>query len=176
MKWFSHLKTITHHKCLVMKYCFKLGLYRQGLMHDMSKYSFVEFRAGAKYYQGNRSPNEIERLEKGYSAAWLHHKGRNRHHIEYWIDYSPKSGYMLGGMEMPVKYVAEMFCDRIAACRTYRAERYTDRDAYDYYMNSRAQYLLHDNTRALLETMLIMLKDEGEDTTFDYIKHLILKK
>ena len=56
---------------------------------------------GAKYYQGNRSPNEIERREKGYSAAWLHHKGRNKHHLEYWIDYSPEGDHALAGMKMP---------------------------------------------------------------------------
>ena len=88
MKWLEHLKTINHHKRLVMELCFKAGLYRQGLMHDLSKYTPVEFLVGARYYQGHRSPNAAEREIKGYSSAWLHHKGRNKHHLEYWIDYS----------------------------------------------------------------------------------------
>ena len=75
-KVIGHFTTITRHKILVMKECFKIGLYKQGLTHDLSKYSPTEFLVGCKYYQGNRSPNEIERREKGYSAAWLHHKGR----------------------------------------------------------------------------------------------------
>ena len=83
----GHLCTINHHKNLVMKGCFRLGLYKQGLLHDLSKYCPVEFFVGCKYYQGNMSPNNIERREKGYSLAWLHHKGRNKHHMEYWIDY-----------------------------------------------------------------------------------------
>jgi len=124
VKWWGHLKTITAHKVRVMKLCFRVGLYRQGLLHDLSKYGPREFLVGAKYYQGNRSPNEIERLEKGYSSAWLHHKGRNKHHLEYWIDYAPELGYRMGGMEMPVNYVAEMFCDRVAACQIYQKERY----------------------------------------------------
>ena len=115
--FWGHFKTITTHKLRVMKYCFRAGLYKQGLLHDLSKYTPVEFLPGVKYYQGNRSPNEMERLEKGYSSAWLHHKGRNRHHLEYWIDYAPELGYKMGGMEMPVNYVVEMFCDRIAACQ-----------------------------------------------------------
>ena len=86
MKAVKHFKTITKHRFLVMKYCFKAGLYWQGLTHDLSKYSPAEFRVGARYFQGDRSPNDIERREKGYSAAWLHHKGRNKHHLEYWID------------------------------------------------------------------------------------------
>lgn len=175
VKWLSHLRTINHHKRLVMRHCFRVGLYRQGLMHDLSKYSPVEFLVGAKYFQGNRSPNEIERKEKGYSSAWLHHKGRNKHHLEYWLDYSPTGDHALTGMEMPVKYVVEMFCDRMAASKTYRKEAYLDSDPYDYYMNSRDHYLLHPNTRALLEQMLKMLKDEGEEKTFSYIRREILK-
>ena len=97
-KWLRHLCTVHHHRALVRKYCFKLGLYRQGLMHDLSKYSPTEFFVGAKYYQGYRSPNTAERLDRGYSTAWLHHKGRNKHHLEYWIDYSlQKDGYPLTG-------------------------------------------------------------------------------
>ena len=84
-----HLKTITRHKLLVMHYCFRIGLYKQGLLHDLSKYSPVEFLVGCKYYQGDRSPNNAEREETGLSLSWLHHKGRNRHHYEYWIDYVP---------------------------------------------------------------------------------------
>ena len=73
---------------MVMHNCFMRGLYRLGLVHDLSKYSWTEFSVGAKYYQGTRSPNDAERESKGYSSAWLHHKGRNKHHLEYWVDYS----------------------------------------------------------------------------------------
>lgn len=172
-KWLGHLKTITAHKRLVRQYCFRLGLYRQGLLHDLSKYSPTEFRVGAKYYCGHRSPNELERLETGVSSAWLHHKGRNRHHIEYWIDYDPHTGTM-GGMEMPIRYVAEMFCDRVAASRIYQKERYTDASAYDYYIRSEPHYLIHPNTAALIKSLLKMLRDEGEEKTFDYIRREIL--
>ena len=96
MKIWKHFKTITYHKYLVMQGCFKVGLYWQGIFHDMSKYSPSEFWVGAKYYQGNRSPNNAEREAIGYSSSWLHHKGRNKHHYEYWIDYSTKD--IAGGM------------------------------------------------------------------------------
>lgn len=175
MKFWSHFKTINHHKKLVMDLCFKLGLYRQGLLHDLSKYSPVEFLVGAKYYQGNRSPNNAEKEEKGYSSAWLHHKGRNKHHLEYWIDYSTEEGHKMEGMKMPVKYVVEMFCDRVAASKNYRGKDYTDADAYDYYMNSKSHYIIHPETAALLESMLIMLKDKGEEETLQYIRKNILK-
>lgn len=174
MSWFKHLKKIRRHKRMVMRYCFKVGLYKQGLLHDMSKYSPTEFLAGAKYYQGYRSPNDAEREDKGYSAAWLHHKGRNKHHLEYWTDYSLKEGEIIAGVEIPTKYVVEMFCDRIAASRNYNGERYTDADPYNYYMKSKSHYIIHEKTAALLEEMLIMLKEHGEIYTFDYIRRNIL--
>ena len=90
------MKTINHHKWLVMKYCFRLGMYKQGLLHDLSKYSPVEFMVGVKYYQGTRSPNTAEREAKGYTSAWLHHKGRNKHHLEYWLDYATNTSGIEG--------------------------------------------------------------------------------
>lgn len=173
-KWLLHLKTINHHRALVRKHCFKVGLYRQGLTHDLSKYTPVEFLVGARYFQGDRSPNDAERREKGYSSAWLHHKGRNKHHLEYWIDYTPDGDHHMDGMKMPVRYVVEMFCDRMAASKTYRKEAYTDSDPYDYYQNSRDHYLLHPETAALLEEMLLKLKEEGEEAAFHYIREYVL--
>lgn len=175
MKWLEHLKKINHHKRLVMQLCFKAGLYRQGLLHDLSKYTPTEFLVGAKYYQGTRSPNDAEREDKGYSGAWLHHKGRNKHHLEYWIDYGLSEGHMMEGMKMPTRYVVEMFCDRVAACKNYLGENYTDSSAYDYYMKSKSHYIIHPETAALLEKMLTLLKDYGEDKTFLYIRKKILK-
>lgn len=85
----KHFKTITKHRHAVIRNCFKAGIPLQGLRHDLSKYLPSEFIPGAKFYQGTRSPNEAEREKYGYSAAWLHHKGRNKHHFEYWTDYNP---------------------------------------------------------------------------------------
>lgn len=175
MQWAEHLKTINHHKKLVMELCFKVGLYRQGLLHDLSKYHPVEFLVGAKYYQGNRSPNAAEREQKGYSTAWLHHKGRNKHHLEYWIDYGLEGNHAMTGMKMPVRYVVEMFCDRVAASKNYRGAAYTDADAYEYYEHSKDHYLIHPETARLLVFLLKMLRDNGEEKTLLYIKYKILK-
>ena len=152
----GHLHTVNAHRRLVRKYCFKLGIYRQGLMHDLSKYSPSEFIPGVKYYQdGHRSPNNAQREDEGVSKAWLHHKGRNKHHFEYWIDYDVDgSRTVLAGMKMPVKYVAEMFCDRIAASRIYNKEKYKDSDPLDYYIKGLGHYIMHPETDALLHKLL----------------------
>lgn len=171
MKWLDHLRTVNNHRRLVRKHCFAVGLYKQGLLHDLSKYSWTEFSVGAKYYQGNRSPNDAEREDKGYTSSWLHHKGRNKHHLEYWIDYSMDKNKGLVGVEMPKQYVIEMFCDRIAACKNYNRDTYNDRQPLEYYMSGRAVKLLHPESRRLLEKYLIMLAEHGEDFTFRYIRN-----
>lgn len=174
MSAWKHLCTVMHHKKLVAQGCFKVGLYKQGLLHDMSKFSWTEFRVGAKYYQGTRSPNNAEREEKGYSTAWLHHKGRNKHHLEYWVDYNGGEASGLGGMRMPDKYVVEMFMDRIAASKVYMGKEYTDKSPWEYYQ--RGKVLLHPEVKTLLEHMLNMLAEKGEEPTFQYIKKEILQK
>ena len=83
-----------------MRYCFRIGLYKQGLLHDLSKYEPVEFLVGCKYYQGDRSPNNAEREATGISRSWLHHKGRNKHHFEYWVDYVPGDEHIINGVPM----------------------------------------------------------------------------
>lgn len=176
-KAMGHLKTITTHKLLVMKHCFRVGLYKQGLLHDMSKYSPSEFLVGCRYYQGSRSPNNAEREKKGYSSAWLHHKGRNKHHFEYWIDYSldSKDGLMTG-MKMPRKYVAEMLMDRMAASKVYNKGRYTDHDPIAYYLKGKNHYMMHPETAAQLEMLLRLLDEKGEEALFAYVKHVFLRK
>ena len=167
--FFGHLHTINTHKLEVMKNCFRVGLYKQGLLHDLSKYSFSEFIPGVKYYQdGNRSPNNAQREAEGCSTAWLHHKGRNKHHYEYWIDYPAKGGDgSLIGMEMPVNYVIEMFCDRVAASKI-------DVDSLNYFKRAMDHYIINPKTKELLYSLLVMLSEKGEDYTFAYIRRNIL--
>lgn len=174
-KFFGHLHTINHHKFLVMKHCFKCGLYYQGIMHDLSKYSPIEFFTGVKYYQGDKSPNSAEKLEKGYSQAWLHHKGRNKHHFEYWIDYGLPPEFKLVGNPMPTRYVVEMFCDRVSACKNYMKDKYTDSSALEYFNRGKGHYHMHETTFKLLEELLIMLSEKGEKETFRYIRKEVLK-
>lgn len=174
MKAWEHFCTITKHRNIVMWYCFRVGLFWQGLTHDLSKYSPREFIVGCRYYQGVRSPNNAEREDKGYSSAWLHHKGRNKHHYEYWIDYSLNTGEILAGSRMPERYVVEMFIDRIAAARTYQGDKYSDESPLKYYKSGRAAELIHPESRVLLEKLLRMLAVHGEDVTFYYIRRVVL--
>ena len=170
----QHFKTVHHHRALVRKGCFRVGLYWQGLTHDLSKYSPTEFLRGAHYYQGTRSPNAAEREEKGYSEAWMHHKGRNRHHYEYWTDMSPKT-HRYEPVDMPRPYAVEMVMDRRAACMTYQGKNYRPGAELEYLEKSRERLLMHPQTLRRLEYLLTMLRDRGEEETFRYIKENVLK-
>ena len=171
---FRHFHTITRHRHEVIKNCRKAGILRQGLVHDLSKYSLTEFIPGARFYQGTRSPNDREREVKGYSDAWMHHMGRNKHHFEYWRDYSPVDKKMKP-VKMPLRYVVEMFCDRVAASKVYQGKNYTDRSALTYFENGRPRRKenIHPETSDTIEGLLRMLSEKGEDETFAYIRKII---
>ncbi len=170
VRFLKHLRTIEAHRSEVMKNCFKCGLYKQGLTHDLSKYNPREFVPSVKHFQGYRSPYMKEKELYGYSLGWLHHKGRNPHHWEYWYD-------MINGVWQPVKvpyrYVAEMICDRVAACKIYQKDKYTQASALEYWNTRKDCTYMHEDTRKEIEKLLTMIKDEGEEKTFALIKRNI---
>lgn len=171
----KHFCTITRHRHKVILHCFKIGIGFQGLFHDLSKYSPTEFIQGARYYEGTRSPTELEREETGQSLAWMHHKGRNRHHFEYWNDVDPETK-VYRSVPMPKRYVAEMFCDRIAASKIYKGKNYTDASPYEYFAQGRGKKIMHPDTVEIIERWLIILRDEGEKTAFKVIKKELKNK
>ena len=168
----KHFITVTKHRHVVFDHCRKAGIPIRGLLHDLSKYSPTEFIPGAKYYTGTRSPNEGERGDYGFSCAWMHHKGRNRHHFEYWTDYDPVT-HKMSPVKMPVKFVAEMFCDRVAAGKIYNGSKYTDDSPLEYFNRGKQRRIIHPETSALIESLLVMLSEKGEDETFAYLKKLV---
>lgn len=159
-----------------MAHCFKCGIPWRGLLHDLSKYSPAEFFPGVKYYiGGNGSPTGKERRAIGYSKAWMHHKGRNRHHYEYWTDFS-LAAHRTVPVKMPLVFVIEMFCDRIAACKVYQKENYTDSSGLEYYNRRISDEDMHPETSELLGKLLTMLSEKGEKETFGYIRKSLRKQ
>ena len=174
VKGWKHFVTITHHRWLVRQGCFRVGLIWQGLTHDLSKYTPTEFLSGVRYFQGTRSPNTAEREDKGYSESWMHHKGRNRHHYEYWSDLSLQTR-RYEYMPVPRKYLVEMVMDRRAACMVYQGKNYTPGSALEYLENSRERMFMNQQTLEELRYILTMLRDEGEEATFHYLRNDVLK-
>jgi len=148
----KHFVTITKHKIAVMKNCFKAGLYWQGIVHDLSKYSPTEFFESVKYYQGTRSPIDACKEVKGYSEAWLHHKGRNKHHYEYWQDGFDKGTIHL---QMPFKYALELVCDYLAAGQVYMGKNFTYQAELEWWHGKLQNNIAMDpKTKAFVTTML----------------------
>lgn len=170
----KHFCTITRHRHQVIRHCRKAGILWQGLWHDLSKYTPTEFIPGARYYIGTRSPNEGERQDKGYSLAWMHHKGRNRHHFEYWTDYVPPTRRMQP-VPMPARYVAEMFCDRVAASKIYLGEQYSNDAPLAYFLRGKPGRMIHPDTSDQLERLLTILAQEGEDAAFAAVRQMVKK-
>lgn len=168
----GHLKTVNSHRRQVLIHCIKAGIPVRGLLHDLSKFTPTEFIPGVKYFQGDRSPNEKEREVDGYSKAWMHHKGRNRHHFEYWTDYNMKTK-RLEPVPMPEIFIFEMFCDRVAASKTYNKEKYTNNMPIEYFLRAKHTRIIHPDTAHKLEFLLTMLRDKGEDYTFRFIRHRV---
>lgn len=146
-----------------------MGLYCQGIFHDMSKYMPREFLVGCRYYQGFQSPNNAERQAKGYSAAWLHHKGRNKHHFEYWTEFNGKTYVPL---EIPIKYLKESFCDRIAACKVYLKQQYTPKSPLNYYLENNTDSILFPTSAKVLKSWLSWIDLYGEKKAFQMVRRI----
>ena len=70
-----------------------------------------------------------------------------------------------------------MFCDRLAASKVYRGKDFRQGDPYDFFLYGKQKRLLmHPATSALLEKILLVLRDEGEDAAFDYVRREVLGK
>lgn len=164
----KHFKTVCKHRWIVFKLMCKCGYPWQGFTHDLSKFSPTEFLPSARYFQGNKSPIEAEKAETGYSAAWLHHKGHNPHHWEYWIDYD-KDGQIIAN-RIPCRYIIEMVCDYVAAGMTYSKEKWTRDEPLDYFEKVRDGRHFHPQTELILRNYLSIIKRHGLDVFCRYAK------
>ncbi len=157
----KHLKLVLKHKWLVLKFCTKLGMPFRGLMHDLSKFSIEELRESIKYYKGNESPINVCRREKGYSKAWNHHKARNKHHEEYWVDLDSR----MVAPVIPYKYVAEMICDKVSASMVYNGKDWTPDKQCDYWEKRKKTLIINPKVEKLLTEVFRQIKDNGLDKT-----------
>lgn len=171
-KYIKHFITITKHKLIVMKLCFKCGQYKRGLLHDLSKYGITEFTSSAKYFQGNISPINAEKIEKGYSIAWQHHKGHNPHHWEYWID--NVGTRRNDALPIPRKYIIEMICDWVGAGIVYSKNNpdynlpYSE--PFDYYEDHLYERIFEEETQRTIERYLSIIKYYSINEFCKYVK------
>lgn len=129
---YRHLCTILKHKYWVFRYCLKFGLIWRGIKHDFSKFSPTEFLESVKYYTGTSSPIDACKKENGVSYSWMHHKGRNDHHYEYWVDNLDNGGEPI---VMPYKAAVEMISDMLGAGRAYNGKSFSYKSELIWWKN-----------------------------------------
>lgn len=175
MKLIRHLHNVNIHRFYVFKLCCKVGIPFQGLTHDLSKYSLSELIPSVKYFtDGKKSPLAEEKNIKGYSLAWLHHKGRNKHHFEYWYDYDARVKTPI----IPFKYMKEMICDRVSASKVYYKGNYNNNRALEYFNSKKDKIKMDKRLISFLEEVFIRLSKEGENFLNNknlkdlYLKHI----
>ena len=173
-KYLKHFMTVTKHRWEVFKECAACGIPLQGLTHDLSKYGFTEFASSARYFQGNKSPIEAEKEEIGYSKAWLHHKGHNKHHWEYWTDFAADGSVIAN--RMPIKYVIEMACDWVGAGKVYSKEAWDQGEPLRYYKKTKAARHYHKSTEYLLFYLLTVIDEDGLKEFHRTCRHILYKK
>ena len=170
VNFYRHFKKVCIHKYWVFHYCLKAGIPVQGLFHDLSKFSPVEFLESVKYYQGSSSPIDACKKEKGYSEAWMHHKGRNKHHYEFWQDNFDNGGVAL---EMPLKYKKEMICDFMGAGKAYYGKSFTIEKEFDWWLTKRLKPLaMHKNDKEFIDDFFYKCMWQGSDEAFSYLRKL----
>lgn len=157
----KHFTLITQHKWVVFKLCCKIGEPWRGIVHDLSKYSPAEFLESAKYYAGDHSPITEAKKDKGYSEAWLHHKGRNRHHMEYWVDHNAPEVTPI----IPYKYAAEMICDKLAAGMIYQGKNWTKEYELAYWKKEKEKIEINPKIADFVTVVMIEVAENGIDKT-----------
>lgn len=161
IKCIKHFNLVNKHRFRVFKLSCRAGIPIRGLLHDLSKYSPVEFFEGVKYYDGKRSPQTNCRNEKGYSLAYLHHIAHNKHHFQYWEDISVRNGRV--GVFIPYKYIVEAICDKIAAGMTYEGKEWDQKEPLEYWLNheSNLDIAFHPATKEFVTVVLTQLSTDG---------------
>lgn len=153
MKYWNNLCYILQHKWYVLLECWKEGLYWQGILHDMSKFSLTEFLAYAKrfHHEQETSSEQVAQDETAFQYAWLHHQHHNKHHWNYWVVNQVRQE----AVPMPQKYLVEMVCDWKAMARKGKISH------TEHYRNHAQNLILHPETRRQLDS--IMKKEETRE-------------
>ena len=163
-KVWGHFRVVSRHRFKVFCLCCRVGIPLQGLLHDLSKYSPVEFLESARYFdKGDFSPIRRCKEVQGYSLAWIHHKNHNKHHYEYWYDYNAS----VESPVMPFRYFLEMICDSYAAGMTYQGDHWNKEYQLEYWNRVKKKAKIHPKMEALLDKVYTDVSVEGLDAVLN---------
>ena len=158
--YWPYLGYVVRHKWYVGVACAKAGLWREAILHDLSKLLPDEFGPYARNFYGCEAAEALRegaRL-KGYyhkpgansefDAAWLRHQHRNPHHWQHWLLVQDDDPTM--ALEMPRRKAVEMVCDWRGAGK---AQGHGD-DLRPWYNEHRGKMVLASQTRTLVDALV----------------------
>ncbi len=155
----KHFHTVNKHRWLVFIHCIKCGIPWRGFVHDLSKYSPVEFITSSKNYSGVRSPIANERKNSdGYAYSFIHHTRRNKHHYEYWVDVTLGDIILI---PMPFPYALECCCDMISASKVYNGKKFNRSLPLEFFLRVKERSMMHSATQAFILDVLTQYKEKG---------------
>lgn len=148
----KYLRSVLLHKWYVAFAGLRLGVpWWALLVHDWSKFTPAEWGPYARRFgrgTGGALIHSTEPVE--WQIAWNHHQKAHPHHWNYWVLITDQPDARLVPLPMPERYVREMVADWAGASRGYTGSW----DIGPWYAKNSAKFLLHDETRALVERVL----------------------
>ena len=159
MKFFKHLSVVLKHKWFVFYYASRLGIGWLGFVHDLTKFSPTEFLLSVKYFDGHRSPTIIERKYKdNFSEICVRHTGRNKHHWQYWVDYT---NHEMVVAKIPYKRCLEYVSDVLSASKVYNPKEFNFMVAYKYFEEHSKTYLMHPLSKEFILHIIKLVHEKG---------------
>jgi len=154
----SHLRYLAYvlrHKWFVFTECCKLGIWWQGVTHDLDKFRPSMWFPYVDVFYGNKpSPRDHSgyyddsKVEKEpFLLAWLGHIHRNKHHWQYWVLLHDDGGQST--FPMSDRYRREMLADWRGAGRAQGKP-----DTKTWYEKNKNHMILHEKTRNWIEDRL----------------------
>jgi hypothetical protein len=159
-EYFLHIYYLMRHKYFVFVECFKMGLFWQGITHDLSKLSPTELGPYSRMFYTDKKPirdktgyyKPYDTGNEEFELAWLNHTRKNKHHWQFWVlphDRNDEGCEKI--FDMPEKYALEMIADWMGAAKAQR----NNHTALEWYNVHKHKLGLSTKTREFIEKKLL---------------------
>lgn len=149
-KHLKYLNYVIRHKWYVFQECCKQSIIWRGIIHDMSKLYPSEWKPYVDYFYGETKNyyGNCNDIDTCFDVAWLKHQNRNKHHWQYWV--LMKDNGSIYPLDMPMKYVKEMYADWVGANRATRNKL----TVKQWYEKNKNKMMMSDKTKEEIKKLL----------------------
>ena len=148
-------------------------------LSDYRNYSHlhIDFHKGTNVLYGDNAQGKTNILEAVYvcSTTKSHRGSKDKEIIRFGAD---ESHIKMMVRRDGIPYRIDMHLKKnkakgVAASKIYQGKNYTDAAPYTYFSRNKEYIVMHPETKACLDKILLMLKEKGERKTFAYIRKLL---